>query len=511
MTNSSPEIHSEPQFNRGQKATRKLKVCQVASTNEGGRWLVEQLRDLRDVHGCDVLAVIGGEGALGDHLRANNIPYFIEDFSFDAVWSFLRLPSVILRQARLFRRERVDVVQSHLFVSMLITRFAAWLADVPVRTSMYASPFHLQAPIPFWMDRATCWMDSTLITTCELIVDLCRKMGVKDEKLAMVRYGPDEQRFDPRKFEPAKIREEYGWPSDTPVIGQVAFFYAELPKSRWIPDFMHGRGIKGFDDIVNSAPFILEEIPNAKIVLVGSGFAQPGHEHLDNIKELVRSQGLEESVIFAGYRADVNEVLKSFDVALQVSLVECLGGTVEALLMECPLVATRVGGMVDTVIDGETGILVEPSNPRDLARGVLQMLRSGEQGKVMGRAGRKLMLDGFTLRTTARTLFEIFTRLRAGRRGYNRLLYPLRALVAICVYAYIVTRYALFELVPIYFPIYVARIKFFAYRNYYRLRNAFDAFYSRVRRLGYLLLRHIWRSIPESSRLRIRQSLGKAD
>ena len=474
--------------------------------------MVEQLRELRDVYGCEVLAVVGGErGGLIDSLRANHIPCYAEDFSFDATWSFLRLPSAILRLARMFRRERIDVVQSHLFVSMFVTRFAAWLADVPVRLSMYASPFHLQAPIPYSMDRATCWMDSALIPTCRLVADLCRQMGVNEERLAPAYYGPDELRFDSDKCHAAKIREEYGWAPDTPVIGQVAFFYGQQPKSRWIPEFLHGRGIKGFDDIVLAAPLVLSEFPNAKFLLVGSGFGAPGQEHLDYIKKLVSSLGLEESVIFAGYRADVNEVLKALDVALQVSLVECLGGTVEALLMECPTVATRVGGMVDTVRDGETGILVEPSNPRDLARGILQMLRSGEQGKAMGRAGRKLILDQFTLRTTAKQLFETYARLRGKRRGYNVLLYPWRAIVATLVYGYIVVRYSLMELLPIYFPLYTSRIRYLAYGKYHRLRNYQVVCGDDVRRFGYRMALPLWRAIPENSRLRIKQSLGKRD
>jgi glycosyltransferase involved in cell wall biosynthesis len=496
-----------------QQHARKLKVCHIVASAEGGRWMVEQLRDLRDVYGCEVLAVVGGEtGGLIDSLRANNIPYHVENFNFGSVRSILNLPFTILRQARLFRRERVDVVQSHLFFSMVITRFAGWLADVPVRLSMYASPFHLQAPLSFWIDRATCWMDSMLIPTCQLTMDLCREMGVKDDKMAMIYYGPDERRFDPEKFETARIREEYGWPSDTPLIGQIAFFYAKLPRSRWIPEEMHERGCKGFDDTVRAAPYILEEIPNAKILLVGSAWGEPGQEHLDYIKGLVRSLGLEDSVIFTGYRADANEVLKALDVAVQASLVECLGGTIEALLMERPTVATRVGGMVDTVRDGETGILVEPSNPRDLARGIVQMLRSGEQGNAMGRAGRKLMLERFTLRSTAKNLFEVCTRLRKERgRGYNLLLTLWRMIVVIPVFAYMAGRYLFVEMfLPIYFPIYVARLKSIPYRIYYRLRHYLARFYYRTRRLAYLLLRPFWRAMPESSRMIIKQSLGRS-
>lgn len=514
MTRSSPEGSGERRSSRRQRPERKLKVCQVVATAEGGRWLVEQLRDLRDVYGCDVLAVVGGEtGGLIDELRAHNIPYYAENFNFGSVRSILTLPLIIMRQARLFRRERVDVVQSHLFFSMIVTRFAGWLADVPVRLSMYASPFHLQAPLSFWIDRATAWTDTMLIPSCQLTLDLCREMGVRDERMTLIPYGPDERRFDPAQFAAARIREEYGWPADTPLVGQVAFFYAKLPKSRWIPKEVQERGVKGFDDLARAAPHILAEIPNAKILFVGSGWAEAGQEHMDEIRELVHSLELEDSVIFTGFRDDPNEVLLALDVAVQASLTENMGGTIEALLMECPTVVTRVGGMVDTVREGETGILVEHSNPRDLARGILQMLRSGERGKAMGRAGRKLMLERFTLRSTAASLFEVCTRLRrSSGRGYNPLLSFWRAILSLPVFAYLAGRYLLIELFfPIYLPSYVARFKAIPFRIYYRARTFLAANYYRLRHLVYRMLLPIWRTIPKSSRLMIKTSLGKTD
>lgn len=67
----------------------KLKICQVIATAEGGRWMVEQLRDLRDDYGCEVMAVVGGErGGLVDMLRAERIPCHVEKFYFRSVQIF---------------------------------------------------------------------------------------------------------------------------------------------------------------------------------------------------------------------------------------------------------------------------------------------------------------------------------------------------------------------------------------------------------------------------------------
>jgi glycosyltransferase involved in cell wall biosynthesis len=436
----------------------KLKVCHVAASAEGCRWMVEQLQGLREDYDCEVMAVVGGErGGLIDMLRARNIPYYVEHFDFTSRSGMLRLPFMIFRLARLFRRERPDVVQSHLFFSMVIARFAAWLADVPVRLAMYASPFQLQADTSIWIDRATCWMESMLIPACEKTVALCRDMGVKDERLALVYYGPDERRFDPQQTKPANIRAALGWPPDTPVIAKVAYFYQRLSRSRWIPPVVHERGIKGYDDLVRAAPLVLAEFPSAKFLLIGNGWGEPGAEHMQEVEELVRSLDLEESVIFTGFRSDVDEILAQVNVAVQASLVECLGGTIEALLMECPTVATRVGGMVDTVRDGETGILVEPSNPPDLARGIIQMLRDPERGRAMGRAGRNLMLSRFTLSRTVKDLFEVYRRVRARKgRCYNPLVSLWRTILAVPILTYLSFRMMLVEFL---FHIYLPRLK----------------------------------------------------
>jgi hypothetical protein len=66
--------------------------------------------------------------------------------------------------------------------------------------------------------------------------------------------------------------------------------------------------------------------------------------------------------------------------------------------------------MVDSVIDGRTGILVRPGDPRDLARGILELLRDPDRAAALGRAGRELMLSHFTLGTTVRELAALYRR-----------------------------------------------------------------------------------------------------
>ncbi len=415
----------------GHGASARLKVCHVVATTEGASWMLEQLRELRDRHGFDVAAVVSGEqGALVRLLDSERIPHFAADFDLSIPRGALRMPLTVLRLARLFRRERFDVVQTHIFVTMIFGRVAAWLADAPVRLSMIAGPFHLKAHASRLIDRSTAWMETALVPSCEQSRRLCREMGVSEDRLPLIYYSADERRFDPAKTPRSDIRREFGWPDSTPLVGMVAYFYPRLPGGRLVPEFLHGRGIKGHEDLIEAAPLILEEFPEAKILLVGGGWGERGSAYMEELRELVRLKGLEQSVVFAGYRADVNSVLRELDVAVQASLDENLGGTIEALLMECPLVATRVGGMVDTVRDGETGLLANPSDPRDLAARIKELLRDKERARSLGRAGRRLILERFTLERTAQDLSDLYRNLASDatrrREFYNPLVSLLR-------------------------------------------------------------------------------------
>jgi len=448
----------------------KLKVCHLVATTEGAPWMYEQLRELRDQYGFEVTAVVSGDsGPLVAKLDAAGIPHFAANFEFGTLRSMLRLPRSIYGLARFFRQQRFDVVQTHIFISMVFGRLASWLADVPVRLSMIAGPFHLKAHTSRWIDRSTCWMETALVPSCEESVRLCREMGVRDERLRLIYYSADEQNFDPRRTLPINLRQQYGWAQDTPLIGMVAYFYPRLPKSRWIPSFLHEQGVKGHEDLIKAAPIILTEFPAAKFLLVGSGWGAAGDTYLQEVKELVRRLKLEESVIFAGYRADINSVLREVDVAVQPSLDENLGGTLEALLMECPLVATRVGGMVDTVRDGQTGVLVNPASPDDLARGILQLLREPERARALGRAGRKLILERFSLNRTVQDLAGLYDCLAAREKKRRKFYQPSvslwRLVVAMPIVAYLAFRLFVIDLkLPVYLlklPVYLFRIWFY--------------------------------------------------
>jgi hypothetical protein len=152
------------------------------------------------------------------------------------------------------------------------------------------------------------------------------------------------------------------------------------------------------------------------------------------MKQLAKSLGVDHAVIFTGMRHDIPDVLAGSDVAVQCSRSENLGGSVEALLMARPTVASAVGGLVDTVRDGETGLLVPMDDHGALADAILRLLDNPEWAARLGKNGRELMLREFTLAKTVDDIERLYVAeadkiaaggRRSGERPASRFYRPL--------------------------------------------------------------------------------------
>jgi glycosyltransferase involved in cell wall biosynthesis len=121
------------------------------------------------------------------------------------------------------------------------------------------------------------------------------------------------------------------------------------------------------------------------------------------LQDLVRALGLREEVSFAGFVKDVPKFLSSVDVLVLPSLFEGLGvAALEAMAAGKPVVATRVGGLAESIIDGETGFLVPPQNGVALADAIERIVADPSMARAMGRKGAARVLSHFTIEQMAR-------------------------------------------------------------------------------------------------------------
>ncbi|MEW6368648.1 MAG: glycosyltransferase family 4 protein [Acidobacteriota bacterium] len=399
---------------------RPLRIVHLAGTPEGAPWLIAILRE-QCRRGCDVSAVLsGGFGTIARILTSEGIPVQFLDLDLPSSTTALHAFSKIRRASRLLRALRADVVHYHLYGSILMGRLAAWLADAPLRFSMIPGTFYLEAPILGDLEAGTAWADTRVIATCEKTRELYIERGTPASRMEVIYYGLDEDRFDPAATSGDTVRRELGIGDDVPVVGLVAHFYPPLRNAFLTPPHLLDRGVKGHDVLFRAIPLVLKECPAAKFLLVGRGWGPEGEAYEQRLRATALALGIDRAVLFTGERNDVPAMLAMFDVALQVSLCENLGGSIEALMMGRPLIATRVGGLVDSVKHGQTGLLVPPNDPEALADAIIRLLKDRDLAERLGSNGRRFMLERFTVRRTVDDLEELYARCGAARaHGYR--------------------------------------------------------------------------------------------
>lgn len=169
---------------------------------------------------------------------------------------------------------------------------------------------------------------------------------------------------------------------------------------------------KGHDTVIRTLPLIKAKCPGVRYVIAGGGRLQ------DYLRQVARSVDVEGDVVFAGEVSDdeLERLYRSSDVLVQLSRESASGGGVEGFGIVCieaaacgkPVVAGRSGGLVDSVADGETGILVDPLDIGAAAEAIAAVLQDATLAQRLGEAGRRRVLERFTwdaMATEARRLF----------------------------------------------------------------------------------------------------------
>ena len=213
---------------------------------------------------------------------------------------------------------------------------------------------------------------------------------------------PEKTRFIPNGIQApvatrsgAEIREELGIPAAAPVVGMVAVL----------------RPQKAYDVLVRAAAILKQRVPGVRVLIVG-GEENPRAELRAGLESMAAELGLTETLIFTGGRKDAFDVIGAFDVAALSSDFE--GSPISILeYMEAgkPIVATRVGGVPDQVVDGQTGLLVDPQDPEALAQALASLLTDRPRAEAMGRAGQERRRTVFSIEATTRRVEELYDEL----------------------------------------------------------------------------------------------------
>jgi glycosyltransferase involved in cell wall biosynthesis len=188
---------------------------------------------------------------------------------------------------------------------------------------------------------------------------------------------------------PAQIRAQYGVPDGAPLIVCVARLEPE----------------KDVVSLVTAMAAVAAREPGARCVVVGEGSQHPALA-----RQIVEAR-LTKSVTLAGFRTDSLSVTNAADVFVLPSLAEPFGLVIlEAMALGKPVISTAMGGPLEIVVNGKTGLLVKPSSPEELAAAILKMLADPSGRAAMGRNGLARFEECFTAARMSREILAVYKR-----------------------------------------------------------------------------------------------------
>jgi glycosyltransferase involved in cell wall biosynthesis len=302
-----------------------------------------------------------------------------------SLWSDVR---GLLEIVRLLRRERPHIVHVNSAKAAALGRVAAWLARVPIRVYTvhgWAFLAHrgLASAAYRWMERGL--RPLTTVTVC--VSENERRAGLEaracDERATVViRNG-----VHPAAARPADAS------SAPPRLVMVGRLQAPKDPLTLVRALATVRG-RDFDAL-----------------LVGAGPERGA------VEEEVRRLGIESSVRLLGERSDVVELLRGADIFVLSTRSEGLPLSIlEAMAAGLPVVASKVGGVPELVIDGGTGLLVPAGDPRSLAAAIESLLEDPLHARRLGEAGRARVAEHFDLASVRHAHLDLYRHLLASRR-----------------------------------------------------------------------------------------------
>jgi L-malate glycosyltransferase len=363
--------------------TAKISVCHIVS---GDLWagaeaqVAALLKSLSCNPAFRLSAILLNQGRLSEELRKSGLEVKVIPETENSFIS-------VLREATKFLRDRpVHILHSHRYKENLLAALLARRCHIPVviRTQHGApEPFGglkaLKQTALQGLDRlvARYATDSVVSVSAELKRSLARHVSA--DKIALIPNGLDTTSVS-SCLSQAEAKTQLGIPVESPVIGYAG---------RLVP-------IKRLDIFVAAAQEIRNRFPEARFVIAGDGSEMPA------LQRAARAMGLEDRFLFLGHRDDIYDVLRAFDVFVLASDHEGLPIVLlEALHMQVPVVARRVGGIPEVVEHGMSGLLVDSPDPRALAEVCIKLLRDPELRARLGSAGALRVARHFSAEQTA--------------------------------------------------------------------------------------------------------------
>ncbi|MEK7847097.1 MAG: glycosyltransferase [Nitrospinota bacterium] len=318
-------------------------------------------------------------GEIAERLAANG-----KDVEILGIENYHSLFS-IMKVARWLKSKDINIIHTHGYPAGVLGRTAAVIAGIKhifhhVHTTyldMRVRNYLMEKILGIFTDKVICCSDAVKRHTENTI-------GISKNKLTILYNGIPEPDLKDASILTG-IRQSLHILEDFKIIGCVASL---------VPHKGHKYLLEAF-----------RKIDNVYLLLAGDGILR------NELERFTDELGIKNRVIFVGYNMDITPYFQIMDIfVLPSSEREGLSiSVIEAMAAGKPVIATDVGGNREAVVDGVTGILVEPKDKDALAKAINKLLESPQLMQEMGKNGRERYLKNFTLNQMMKELEKVYS------------------------------------------------------------------------------------------------------
>lgn len=360
----------------------------------GMEYYVQRLSEELVVQGHDVTVFTTSNYQLPSIQRVNGVKiHFLKKMT--NIYNIPIVPSLL---SHLLNSLKPDLVHAHQYPVFFsdISAVVALLKKMPLLVHVHVVS-DAKSPLSRFMSDIyyttlglqTLNIADTVIVPSQAYRTKLIGMHVNPEHLRVIPYGIDTKKFSQNQ-KGHEFRKKWNCENSRIILSVGRLNYQ-----------------KGFHNLLLAMPAIIKHFPDTKLVVVGEG------EQEAYLKSLAKLKGVASSVVFTGglSQADIPAAYAACDVFVLPSLFESFGiSLIEAQAMGKPVVCTRTGGAPEAVLEGKTGLIVEPTDVKQLESAVLHLLNDEKLSRMMGYEGQRFVNARYDMKKIITSLIKQYER-----------------------------------------------------------------------------------------------------